>query len=254
MRLPRLIAPVLCLLAVAFSCSLEKRHYSSGYFVNWKKYKKENINTKETQTAVVGNEKTSMPEPLSDSSSNEYSLSASNEKIIEVTVHEDKNIFRSEDCDTIYLQSKAKIVGKITEVGIDKIRYKSCNNLSGPEYVISKAEIMYIRYSTGRTEDFMSHDNPPTAQYNENGALIHKYASSSKIFGIVSLLTGFIGIVLAIVAIVKADKAIQLIRQSRGNYANDLSMAKTGKTLAIIKLAITACALLIVLAAFSLFI
>lgn len=57
--------------------------------------------------------------------------------------------------DKIYLRNtKGFINAKITEVGLDEIKYKETNNLDGPQFTLEKDDIEKIVYSNGRTETF----------------------------------------------------------------------------------------------------
>jgi hypothetical protein len=54
--------------------------------------------------------------------------------------------------DTIQFINKAAQSVKVTEVGIDEIKYHRFDNLDGPLYVASKSEIRYIKYSNGHVD------------------------------------------------------------------------------------------------------
>jgi hypothetical protein len=54
--------------------------------------------------------------------------------------------------DTIYFKNKTTVAAKITEVGISEIKYQRLDNLTGPNYLSSKNEILLIKYSNGVTD------------------------------------------------------------------------------------------------------
>jgi len=56
--------------------------------------------------------------------------------------------------DIIVTKNARRIEAKVTEVGTDNIRYKSLNNLDGPDYVMSKKDISSIIYKNGIVELF----------------------------------------------------------------------------------------------------
>lgn len=58
--------------------------------------------------------------------------------------------------DTIQFINKATQSVKVTEVGIDEIKYHRFDNLDGPLYVASKNEIRYIKYSNGHVDTVTS--------------------------------------------------------------------------------------------------
>jgi hypothetical protein len=49
-------------------------------------------------------------------------------------------------CDTIFLRSGSFINGRITRKGLSKIRYRDCNNLSGPIISVRKSDVLSVRY------------------------------------------------------------------------------------------------------------
>lgn len=61
--------------------------------------------------------------------------------------------------DMIYTISGSKFQAKVTEVNTADVKYKDFSNLEGPTYVISKREVVLIRYSDGFTQ--IINDNPP---------------------------------------------------------------------------------------------
>ncbi len=62
--------------------------------------------------------------------------------------------------DKIYLTSGTKINAKVTEIGTVNIKYKDASNLDGPNYVVSKQDIVLIEYQNGVID--VLNDNPRT--------------------------------------------------------------------------------------------
>ena len=57
--------------------------------------------------------------------------------------------------DRIYPRNSKKFIkAKISEVGLDEIKYKEFDNQEGPVFSIEKDEIEKIEYSSGRIEKF----------------------------------------------------------------------------------------------------
>jgi|ERR1035437_3577415 hypothetical protein len=58
--------------------------------------------------------------------------------------------------DTIYNKNGSIIPAKISEISPTTISYKKLNNLDGPTYVISKANVSFIEYKNGTKDVFTS--------------------------------------------------------------------------------------------------
>ncbi len=59
------------------------------------------------------------------------------------------NSFFMKAQDTIYFMNSSAVCAKINEIGISEIKYNRFDNISGPNYTVSKTEIKKIRYSNG---------------------------------------------------------------------------------------------------------
>ncbi len=62
--------------------------------------------------------------------------------------------------DVLYTTGANLISAKVLEINSKDIKYKDFNNIEGPTYVISKTDVVLIKYSNGVTE--VINDNPPT--------------------------------------------------------------------------------------------
>lgn len=56
--------------------------------------------------------------------------------------------------DTIQFKDKEVRVVKVTEIGVDEIKYYQFNNLDGPIHIAYKSEVNYIKYSNGNIDTF----------------------------------------------------------------------------------------------------
>lgn len=56
--------------------------------------------------------------------------------------------------DTLTLKSGAKIPAKVLEVNPTSVKYKHFNNITGPDYVEDKANILTIKYGNGSVDSF----------------------------------------------------------------------------------------------------
>jgi hypothetical protein len=55
-------------------------------------------------------------------------------------------------CDTIVLKSGAVVIGKISEIGLNEIKYRKCDYQDGPVIVISKSIVSAVIYANGSSE------------------------------------------------------------------------------------------------------
>ena len=56
--------------------------------------------------------------------------------------------------DTIRFINKEMVVAKITEINVNDIKYQRFDNLTGPQYTVSKKEISSIKFLNGQIENF----------------------------------------------------------------------------------------------------
>ena len=102
-----------------------------------------------------------------------------------------------EECDVIVLKTGEEVNAKVTEVGQEEIKYKKCENLSGPTYSINKSEVFMIKYSNG-TKDIISPSNSTTQNSTapNNGNSKNKTEKSGSEFaGLISFIFGIVGLI-----------------------------------------------------------
>lgn len=51
--------------------------------------------------------------------------------------------------DSIYFKNKTIVIAKVREVGTSEIKYQMFENLSGPNYLVAKSDVQFIKYSNG---------------------------------------------------------------------------------------------------------
>lgn len=56
--------------------------------------------------------------------------------------------------DTIQFTSKEKIAVKVSEIGINDIKYHRFDNLDGPQYIVTKKDIMFVKFANGQVDNF----------------------------------------------------------------------------------------------------
>ncbi len=132
----------LAFLLLLASCSVEKRHYRSGYYVSKK-------NSKEIKATSIPTARVEKIKPIDVSKINFYAepiekkeplLVASSEKTVyTVKVKNPERFIGSlETCDTIFLVDKTGIKAKVVEITPTEIKYRYCDDQDGPLRSVSK--------------------------------------------------------------------------------------------------------------------
>jgi hypothetical protein len=68
--------------------------------------------------------------------------------------------------DVIVLKNGNETQAKVTEIGLDEIKYKKFSNLDGPTYTLQKSEVFMIKYENG-DKDFFGLDNATAEEETE---------------------------------------------------------------------------------------
>lgn len=146
----------LLIIAISFSaCTLQKRQHLPGYHLSWHKTKKtkyiassanekhpserlqkENLNHIDSDLVVSTQNSDFLNEPGYLNAVN-FLISALSTK---------------DSCDKIIDKDGDELLVKVTEIGIDVIKYKNCDHLDGPVYNIPKSSVLMIDYSNGKRE------------------------------------------------------------------------------------------------------
>jgi len=134
----------------------------------------------------------------------------------------------STECgDLITFRSGETVKAKITTVGTNDITYKRCDNLNGPNYVVTYGTIMMIEFNNGEIEAFEEytqeenaeddeyHTTATVPQQTEKEYSPYKDAEGALLFGILSLvlLVPF-GFLFGIAAIAKGSRALKILKDS----------------------------------------
>jgi hypothetical protein len=175
--------PLLAISAVFIlaSCSVKKRTYRDGYYIDWAFQKKaskhpsiiSDTQVKSAQKEVVETEN--------------ITASRNSEEIISASV---KRIVIIDTCgDVITFKSGDQVTARVTEITDDKIKYKRCDNLDGPVFVVNKGTVETIRYANGVVEKIdapqvvqaASPNNAPNNDRNnyKGPKKVHPYATTA---------------------------------------------------------------------------
>src|SRR5665213_628525 len=135
----------ICISFLLFSCTMEKRVYRNGYYIEHsvenKKPTRENF--------VVNNAPSSVKSFIKP-------MGIIDQKLIPlsnfVCINHKKQATDTTQCDEIIMTDGSTVKGKVTEIGVDEIKYKDCDNESGPITSVRKSDVFMIKYASGKTQ------------------------------------------------------------------------------------------------------
>lgn len=133
----------------------------------------------------------------------------------------DSIYLQSTKCDTIILKSGSSLIGKVEEIGQSEIKYRKCNNLSGPLISITKSVVSSILYSNGTRDLFGPTDtyipNQTNSTYNNNSVL------KTEGLGLAGFISGLIGLFIAsiplgLIAVIFGSISLSKIKKQSQRY------------------------------------
>jgi len=197
---------------------VKKRNYRDGYYVDWAFSKK-----KADKKIAQGN---TVEKPATKNSINANSIYNSNNDPTVATagMGVDKTLIAKnhdltlgiDTCgDQLFFKSGDIIIAKVLEITDDKIKYKRCDNLEGPQFVVLKSSVQSIKYVNGVTENIepsaaSPYTEPSPQPQHEGPQKVHPKAIGSLIaciFGFVP----FLFMIPFIVSVVMSKNAIKEI-------------------------------------------
>lgn len=238
------------------SCSVEKRLYRPGFSISNKHskirignstdkndvatqsdnyYEENTLERSKSEVTILEENHDSPPEEIRSSNVDDLVNSERETRnAIEDDYQNDANHINLEplECDIIVCKNGDEIEAKILEIGIKEIKYKRCDNQEGPTISILNSSVLMIKYPNG-TKDIIK-----SSRNNEDEEpKLNVYALFSLIFGILSLLTVFGGLIFGLLAIIFSEQAYkELKKESEEFKSNSANWAKAGKVLGIIGL------------------
>jgi len=128
-----LVTVILCLFQ---NCTVQKRIYQKGYYVSNKKA-----------------QSTLKHKPENGMNTSNTDLFASNNNDLASILSKKNN--PSDTCgDLLFLNDSTRLAVKVTEINEQYIKYKRCDNFTGPQYTVTKNKIAMVLYSNGVKEVF----------------------------------------------------------------------------------------------------
>jgi hypothetical protein len=242
------------------SCTLEKRRYSGGYHVTRK------------STAAPKNfaAKTSSQKNTISLTEIKHSieLAALKEKEAKktITVSAEKKKLHTfffkpvvlsvpgDTCDTLILKNGAEIKANVFEISQKLVRYKHCDNPTGPTFNIETSEVSMIKFKNGTSQEFNEEPEKkalprnagvggaPSASLEMEQLKVKKKANATlawAIFAFPLVIIYLLGVVCAIVAIENAVSLKKWMRKNPELYSESANrMANAGMILGIILLSL----------------
>lgn len=126
-------------------------------------------------------------------------------------------------CDQIVLRNGDLVDAKIKEVGVNEIRYKKCDRPDGPDYTISKRDVLSIKYSNGEIERFTtSYNNSNSSNaaipVQNDGPHTDPFAIVALSAGGLAIFTGLGSLLLGAAAVVFGALSLKRIRQEPNRF------------------------------------
>ncbi|HXC06201.1 MAG TPA: hypothetical protein VNZ86_15695 [Bacteroidia bacterium] len=67
-------------------------------------------------------------------------------------------------CDTIFMNNGEKLLGVVTEVGAEQVKYRICDYQDGPVHILHKKRVASIHYASGLIRDLAAEKKKSTGQ------------------------------------------------------------------------------------------
>lgn len=222
------------------SCSVKKRTYRDGFYVDWAFHK----NHSQTKQTLLHQKN---PELLvKEEVEKEKTFTASSGKTpVSELVKKRSSLFLPDTCgDIITFKSGDVVTAKVYEINDDKIKYKRCDNLTGPLFTVLKATIHSVKYTNGVTEIIETTLTTPSETTDNIQKPIKPTLQKDhpmSIWALVLTILGFLPwfwITLWIISLILAGIAIKDIKAFPDMYKG-LKMAKITRTIDIVMLALS---------------
>ncbi|MGZ3861566.1 MAG: DUF4190 domain-containing protein [Bacteroidia bacterium] len=221
--------------AVLTSCSIQRRNYRSGFYIDRKNSTAQKEPVRKAKKREIVSEKIPVTEVFVNTDITPKNATASlSEKEIKPVYTKTKTYI--DNCDTIIFRDGTEILAKVIEVGTSEIKYKNCDNQSGPTYIVEKNKVNFIIYSNGQSEQFKVETAPIANKYDnstESDRMTLKMARTSMIYGIIGFVGlsfyGVGGIIMGLCALAKSRRAMERIGRNKDHDKRTLNYAAKGQ-------------------------
>ncbi|MDI1353468.1 MAG: DUF4190 domain-containing protein [bacterium] len=188
------------------SCSVQKRKYQKGFYVNRTHHQNHDQKTKSTKSDLAKLEEKKKPAVLH--TGDRVQLAASDNTIEQLTQRKPLALKQSppDTCDVLLFRDGSEIRAKVLEVAPTDIKYKRCDNIEGPSYVTRKSDLFMVKYANG-TKEVMKEEAPAQKEFNtynpspQSQVKYNKKRAENHPLAALSLLLGILGIVIIIMGL-----------------------------------------------------
>jgi len=216
-RIKVISAIFILILSGITSCTVEKRIYRKGYYVN--RHKELSVQDKPAlvQSKTFQAEGTAKKDPVL-VSKGETLEAGIQPAMVNLRAPQRATLFTTDCEDLLTLRNGEEVKVKVIEISQTEIKYKRCDTPDGPLISVYKSDVFMIKYANGTKEVFKEappkrqSGNPPVTQERarENG-----FATASYSLGLMVLLLGGFT---ALPAIITGVIALHQINANPGKY------------------------------------
>jgi hypothetical protein len=188
---------LICPLLIFISCSIQKRKYQDGFYVDWGPKKGKH------KTEILAQKAALKPSAGQTPVMQELTLKADASGMPAIKKRSSLLFVPPDTCDVLVFKDGAEISGKLIEITPAEVKYKRCDNPTGPVYVSRKSELFMIKYANG-TREVIKVEEPPrqvqprttpqTATARQYKKVIPPGAPVSLVTGILSMVIGYVGL------------------------------------------------------------
>jgi hypothetical protein len=250
---------LILLLFGILSCTVKKRSYTKGFYVDWAK-----TQTK-TQKAAEPVTVSKAPITLKQRHVSLTPFQNENEVQLKKTEYPDLSNFTNkksgkklkqtisldETCgDLITFKDGDEVKAKVIEITDNQIKYKRCDNLDGPVISASKSSVFSIKYANGIKEvihaDTPSTTNKPSTTSSSSTAKPSSKNGNAGFMGILSLVFGILGILLFVFGILFSFPGLLIANMAQRQARMDPNSVSSGD-LTLIQVARVLCIVAVIL-------
>lgn len=249
---------VRCILIIALlfglSCSVQKRKYQSGYFVEWKS---QHLRKEKKETPKVNLVKrNSIPEYGFTVISQDISKDLNTSTRDQIKGFNRTDFIKSltktptDSCDRLIFKDGSEVPVKLIEISSRQIKYKKCSLPDGPLFITNKTDLFMINYVNG-TKELIKTESAPTVQQdnkisgdNSTRRSPTFLATNAFVFSLIGLYPFFFPA--SIAALILASIQIHRIETEPDRYSG-LRKARVARIIAMIGLFLSFCLFTLIL-------